>query len=103
LSTSLFDRVFVPRFLRSEITIMRRFTCGLGLALLSSCLLGLAGCAEDNEKTAGITGKEPEGASTSYADAMAKMKGAPGGGGQGYPGAKRQEAIQKKAEQAQNK
>ena len=28
---------------------MRRFTSGLGVALLSACLLGLAGCAEDNE------------------------------------------------------
>ena len=28
---------------------MRLFTSGLSLALLSSCLLGLAGCAEDNE------------------------------------------------------
>ena len=28
---------------------MIRFTCGLRLALLSSCFLGLAGCAEDNE------------------------------------------------------
>ncbi len=28
---------------------MRVFTSGLSLALLSSCFLGLAGCAEDNE------------------------------------------------------
>ena len=28
---------------------MRLFTSGLSLALLSSCFLGLAGCAEDNE------------------------------------------------------
>ncbi len=29
--------------------IMRLFTSGLSLALLSFCFLGLAGCAEDNE------------------------------------------------------
>jgi len=28
---------------------MRLFTRGLGLALLSFCFLGLAGCGEDNE------------------------------------------------------
>jgi hypothetical protein len=28
---------------------MRLFTSGLGLALTSYCVLGLAGCAEDNE------------------------------------------------------
>ena len=28
---------------------MRLFTCGLSLALLSSCLLGLSGCGEDNQ------------------------------------------------------
>jgi hypothetical protein len=28
---------------------MRPFTSGLGLALLTCCLLGLAGCGEDNE------------------------------------------------------
>jgi len=28
---------------------MRLFTCGLSVALLSSCFLGLTGCAEDNE------------------------------------------------------
>jgi len=28
---------------------MRLFTTGLSLALLSFCLLGLAGCADDNE------------------------------------------------------
>ncbi len=29
---------------------MRRFTGGSRLALFGSCLLGLAGCAEDNER-----------------------------------------------------
>ena len=28
---------------------MRLFTCGLSLALLSFCLLGLSGCGEDNQ------------------------------------------------------
>ena len=28
---------------------MRLFTCGLSVALLSFCFLGLTGCAEDNE------------------------------------------------------
>ncbi len=28
---------------------MRLFTCGLSVALLSFCCLGLTGCAEDNE------------------------------------------------------
>jgi hypothetical protein len=31
------------------IMIMKLFTSGLSLALLSSCFLSLAGCAEDNE------------------------------------------------------
>ena len=38
-----------PPFLRSAIPIMRLFTRGLSLALLSFCFLGLVGCAEDNE------------------------------------------------------
>ena len=35
--------------MRRDILIMRLFTSGLSLALLSFCFLGLAGCGEDNE------------------------------------------------------
>jgi hypothetical protein len=39
---------FVP-FLEEVILIVRLFTRGLSLVLLSVCFLGLAGCGEDNE------------------------------------------------------
>ena len=35
--------------MRSVRLIMKLFTCGLSVALLSFCFLGLTGCAEDNE------------------------------------------------------
>jgi hypothetical protein len=83
--------------------MLKWISSGLSLALLGSCLIGLIGCGEDNEKASGITGVAPtSSAPTSYADASAKMKGAPGGGGQNYPGAARQEAKQKPAEKAKN-
>ena len=49
----LFIFYFLPPsswpFSRRFILIMRLFTTGLSLALLSFCFLGLAGCGEDNE------------------------------------------------------
>jgi len=59
-------------------------TAALGLALLS------AGCAENNEQSAGISGKAPEGGGPkSQADLGAQMKGAGADyKTQGYPGAK---------------
>ena len=38
-----------PRFLRRLIHIMSLFAKGLSFTFLSVCVLGLAGCAEDNE------------------------------------------------------
>jgi hypothetical protein len=72
---------------------MKWFIRALTLVVCFGVSLLATGCGEDNEKTAGITGKAPEGGATSYQDAMAKMKGGTGGMQQGgYPGAKRQEA-----------
>jgi hypothetical protein len=69
---------------------MKWYIRASSLVVCCGVLMLAAGCGEDNEKSAGITGKAPEGGATSYSDAMAKMKGA-AGGTQGYPGAKRQE------------
>ncbi len=41
--------LIVAHYLRRVVLIMRSFTSGLSVALLSFCFLGLAGCAEDNE------------------------------------------------------
>ncbi len=78
---------------------MRSFTCGLSLALLSFCLLGLTGCGEDNEsafkeqasKTAGPkvdTAKIPPApkSQADYGKQQDQMKGTLKGAG--YPGAR---------------
>ncbi len=85
---------------------MRSFTTGMGLALLSFCFLGLAGCAEDNEaafkqQAARAKGTIP-GSRTAQAQTQEEYyeitPGAQGAGmasgprpdqGTGYPGAKR--------------
>jgi hypothetical protein len=61
------------------------------LAALTGLLAVPFGCAEDNEKTAGITGKAPEGGGPkSQAELAGQMKGAGGGmAAQGYPAAKK--------------
>jgi hypothetical protein len=61
------------------------------LTALTGLLAVPLGCAEDNEKTAAITGKAPEGGGPkSQADLSGQMKGAGGGmGAQGYPAAKK--------------
>jgi hypothetical protein len=85
---------------------MRLFTSGLGLALSSFCLLGLAGCGEDNEaaireqaaKAKGtIPGSRTAQAQTQeeYYEITPGLRGAGAGGGPrpdqgaGYPGARR--------------
>jgi hypothetical protein len=84
---------------------MRVFTSGLSLALLSFCLLGLAGCGEDNEaaiqeQAAKAKGTIP-GSRTAQAQTLEEYyeitPGVSGAGarsgprpdrGAGYPGAK---------------
>jgi hypothetical protein len=85
---------------------MRLFTRGLSLALLGFCILGLAGCGEDNEafikeQAAKAKGKIP-GSRTAQAQTQEEYyeitPGVQGAGmrsgprpdqGKGYPGAKR--------------
>ena len=71
---------------------MKWFIRALVLVVCCGVSMVATGCGEDNEKSAGITGKAPEGPAPSYSDAMAKMKGGAGAMQGGYPGAKRQEA-----------
>ena len=59
---------------------------GVVSAVLSLAVLA-GGCAEDNEKSANITGKAPENAPTSQGDMQAQMKGSGGGMPKTYPGA----------------
>ncbi len=65
---------------------MTRFLKGCVASSALGLLLLVAGCAEDNEKTANIQGKAPEaGAPTSQGDMQAQMKGAAGGQPKNYP------------------
>jgi hypothetical protein len=70
---------------------MKTFLRGLVLTACCGFLVAPVGCSEDNEKTAGITGKAPEGGGPkTQAELSGQMKGGGGGmAGQGYPGAKR--------------
>ena len=86
--------------------MMRSFTGGLSRALLSSCLLGLAGCAEDNEAAIKEQASKAKGTIPGSRTAQARTQdeyyeitpGVRGAGassgprpdqGKGYPGAKR--------------
>lgn len=51
------------------------------------------GCAEDNEKTANITGVAPENAPKTQAERYNQMKGAGGGLQTNYPGAAKRGAT----------
>jgi hypothetical protein len=85
---------------------MRLFTSGFGFALLSSCLLGLAGCAEDNEAAIKEQARKAKGTIPGSRTAQAQTQeeyyeitpGLQGAGsksgprpdqGNGYPGAKK--------------
>src|SRR6516162_11651333 len=93
-------------FLRRVILIMRLFTSGSRLALLSFCFLGLAGCAEDNEAAIKEQAAKAKGTIPGSRTAQAQTQeeyyeitpGVQGAGmrsgprpdqGTGYPGAKR--------------
>ncbi len=86
--------------------IMRLFTSGLSLALLSYCFLGLAGCSEDNEAAMRAQAAKAKGTIPGSRTAQAQTQeeyfqitpgvtgaGMPGGPvpdrGAGYPGAKK--------------
>jgi hypothetical protein len=85
---------------------MRLFTGGLGLALLSACFLGLAGCGEDNEAAIRAQASKAKGTIPGSRTAQAQTQdeyyeitpGVQGAGtrngprpdrGTGYPGAKK--------------
>jgi hypothetical protein len=85
---------------------MRLFSSGLGLALLSLCSLGLAGCAEDNEAAIKEQAAKAKGTIPGSRTAQAQTQeeyfeitpGVRGAGmrsgpvpdqGSGYPGAKK--------------
>jgi len=85
---------------------MRLFARGLSLALLSSCVLGLAGCGEDNEAAIKEQASKAKGTIPGSRTAQAQTQdeyyeitpGVQGAGtrsgprpdqGTGYPGAKR--------------
>ena len=103
-TTYLFVFYFLPPsswpFLRRVILIMRLFTSGLSLALLSFCFLGLAGCGEDNEAAINeqaskakekIPGARSPQAKTQeeYYSITYGVQEVGTGKGSGYPGAKR--------------
>jgi hypothetical protein len=86
--------------------MMRLFTSGLGFALLSSGLLGLVGCAEDNEAAFKEQARTAKGTIPGSRTAQAQTQeeyyaitpGVQGAGstsgprpdqGKGYPGAKK--------------
>jgi hypothetical protein len=87
-------------FLRRVIFIMRLFTSGLCLALLSFCFLGLAGCGVDNEAAINeqasrakekIPGSRSPVAKTQreHFEITYGVQGVGTGKGTNYPGAKR--------------
>jgi hypothetical protein len=66
---------------------MKTFIRGLVLTAFWGFLVAPLGCSEDNEKTAAITGKAPEGGGPkSQAELSGQMKGGGGAMPQGYPG-----------------
>jgi hypothetical protein len=66
---------------------MKTLLRGFVLTAFCGFLVAPLGCSEDNEKSAGITGKAPEGGGpTSQAELSGQMKGGGGAMPKGYPG-----------------
>ena len=77
-TTYLFVFCFVPPsswpFLRRVILIMKLFTSGLSLALLSFCFLGLGGCGEGNEAAINEQASKAKGTIPGSRSAQAKTQ-----------------------------